>query len=81
MILKASQEQLKRYSVLNAMLLRSSAHFLIGLFFVAVVVELSFHLVCSFLCCMKAFKFHYVPFIYFVFISITLGGESKKILQ
>ena len=40
MILKASQEQLKRYSVLNAMLLRSSAHFLIGLFFVAVVVEL-----------------------------------------
>ena len=29
--------------------------------------ELSFHLVCSFLCCTKAFKFNQVRFIYFYF--------------
>ena len=44
---------------------------------------LSFHLVYGFLCCAKTFKFNSVPFIFvclFVFISITLGGESKMIL-
>ena len=30
----------------------------------------------SFLCCVKAFKFNQVPLVYFVFISITPGGES-----
>ena len=27
-------------------------------------------------CCAKAFKFNQVPLVYFVFISITLGGGS-----
>ena len=34
----------------------------------------------SFLCCAKAFKFNQVPLVYFVFISITLGGGSQRIL-
>ena len=38
--------------------------------------EGSFHLAYSFLCCAKVFKFSQVPLIIFVFIFITLGGES-----
>ena len=37
---------------------------------------LSFHLAYSFLCCAKAFKLNQVPLVYFVFISIILGGGS-----
>ena len=40
---------------------------------------LSSHLVYDFLHCTKAFKFHYVPFV-FHFISITQGNESEKVL-
>ena len=36
-------------------------------------LELFFHLVLSFLCCAKPFKF------IFVFISITLGGGSEDL--
>ena len=36
-------------------------------------VRLPFHLAYSFLCCVKAFKFN---LFIFVFIFITLGGES-----
>ena len=35
-----------------------------------------FILLFSFLCCAKAFKFNQVPLVYFVLISITLGGGS-----
>ena len=34
---------------------------------VEVLIKLSFHLVCSFLCCAKAFKFNQVPLVYFCF--------------
>ena len=34
----------------------------------------------GFLCCAKAFKFNQVHLFTFVFIFITLGGKSKKIL-
>ena len=37
---------------------------------------LSFHLAYSCLYCANAFKFNQVPLVYFVFISITLGGGS-----
>ena len=37
------------------------------------------HVVCDSLCCVKAFTFNWVPFI-FVFIPITLGDGLKKIL-
>ena len=40
------------------------------------VCDLSFGLVYGFLCCAKAFKFHWVPLYIFVFIS--LGGGTKK---
>ena len=42
--------------------------------------QLSFHFVYGFLCCAKAFKFNSAPLFMFVFISITLGDGSKKIL-
>ena len=43
--------------------------------------RLSFHFVYSFLCCTKVFKLNSIPFKkIFVFISITLGGGSKRIL-
>ena len=38
--------------------------------------EMCFHLAYSFLCCEKAFKLSQVPLVYFVIISITLGGGS-----
>ena len=41
---------------------------------------MSFHLAYSFLYCAKAFKFNQVPLVYFVFISLTLGGGSLRIL-
>ena len=41
---------------------------------------LSFHLVYDFLCEVKAFRFNSIPFVYFLFIFITLGSQSKKIL-
>ena len=44
------------------------------------ILGLSFHLVYSFLCFTKGFKFIRSHLFIFVFISITLGGESKKIL-
>ena len=42
--------------------------------------KLSIHLVYSFLCCADDFKFNWVPLSIFVFISITLGSRSKRIL-
>ena len=41
---------------------------------------LSFCLFNDFLCCVKAFKFNEVPFVYFVFVFITLRSGSKKML-
>ena len=37
-----------------------------------------FYFVYSFLCCAKAFKINQAPFVYFCFISITLGDESPQ---
>ena len=41
---------------------------------------LSFHLVCSFLCCAKVLSLIWSPLFMFVFISITLGDRPQKIL-
>ena len=37
---------------------------------------MSFHLAYSLLCCTKALKFNQVPFVYFSFYFVTLGGGS-----
>ena len=44
------------------------------------ILKVVFHLAYRFLCCAKAFKFNQVPLVYFVFIPITLGGGSQRIL-
>ena len=44
------------------------------------VCRLSFHFVYGFLCCAKTFMLIRYHLFIFVFILITLGGRSKKIL-
>ena len=40
--------------------------------------RLSFHFVCGFLCCAKAFKSNCVPFIYFCFCFLCLMRQIQK---
>ena len=39
---------------------------------------LSFHFADGLLCCARAFKFNWVPFVYFCFVSFVLGDRSEK---
>ena len=74
---------------LEIYLFRSSAHFLIGLFVYFILSYLyildinplssvPFANIFYSFCCAKSLNFNWVPFVYFVFISITLGGRSKN---
>ena len=41
--------------------------------------RLAFHFVDGFLCCANA-EFNWLPFVYFSFVSFTLGDRAKTIL-
>ena len=59
---------------INPLLVASSANIFLP------VHKFSFHFVYGFLCCAKTFMLFRYHFFIFVFILITIGGRSKKIL-